>query len=128
MSVPNSRKLPKKPRRLSGAYSAMKVEAPPYSPPVEKPWSIRKKMSRTAAQTPMVPWEGMRPIAKVPTAMRIMVRARTFLRPILSPIGPKNMPPRGRTRKATAKVANDERSWVVSFPEGKKTCPMVTAR
>jgi hypothetical protein len=35
--VPNSRKLPKNPRFLSGAYSAMKVEAPPYSPPVEKP-------------------------------------------------------------------------------------------
>ncbi len=95
---------------------------------MEKPWSIRKKISRTAAQTPIVSYEGIRPIANVPTAMRIIVSARTFLRPSLSPIGPKNMPPSGRTRKATAKVANEERSWVVSFPEGKNTCPMVTAR
>lgn len=80
------------------------------------------------APTPMVSWEGMTPMAKVPTAMRIMVRARTFLRPILSPMGPKNMPPRGRTRKATAKVAKEERSWVVSFPDGKKTWPRVAAR
>lgn len=105
----------------------MKVEAPPYSPPVEKPWSIRKKMSRMGAQTPMASWEGMIPIAKVPIAIMIMVRARIFLRPTLSPMGPKNMPPRGRTRKATAKVAKEERSWVVSLPDGKKTWPRVAA-
>lgn len=106
----------------------MKVDAPPYSPPVEKPCTRRKKISRAGAQRPMASWEGMTPMAKVPTAIRIMVSARTFLRPILSPIGPKTMPPRGRTRKATAKVANEERSWVVSFPDGKKTWPRVTAR
>jgi hypothetical protein len=52
-SVPSSRKLPKKPRRLSGAYSAMKVDAPPYSPPVEKPWTSRNRISSTGAQKPM---------------------------------------------------------------------------
>lgn len=34
-SAPNSKELPQNPRLLSGAYSAMKVAAPPYSPPVE---------------------------------------------------------------------------------------------
>lgn len=106
----------------------MKVAAPPYSPPVEKPWSIRKTISRTGAHTPIVSCEGMRPMANVPTAIMIMVSARIFLRPSRSPIGPKNIPPRGLTRKATAKVANEDRSWVVSLPDGKKTWPRVTAR
>jgi hypothetical protein len=76
----------------------------------------------------MAACEGMRPMAKVPTAIMIMVRARMALRPTLSPSGPKTMPPTGRTRKATAKVANEPSSWAVSFPEGKKTFPMVEAR
>ena len=71
---------------------------------------------------------GIREMQKVPSAIRIIVSARTFLRPSRSPIGPKNMPPSGRTRKATAKVANEESSCTVSFPDGKKTWPMVTAR
>ena len=53
-SVPNSRKLPKKPRLRHGAYSAMKVAAPPYSPPVEKPWIIRSSTISTGAQNPIV--------------------------------------------------------------------------
>ena len=53
-SVPTSRKLPKKPRRRSGAYSAMNVAAPPYSPPVEKPWTIRRRYSRIGAAMPML--------------------------------------------------------------------------
>ena len=32
-----------KPRRRSGAYSARNVAAPPYSPPVEKPWRHREQ-------------------------------------------------------------------------------------
>ncbi|CAM5584949.1 hypothetical protein SGLAM104S_06965 [Streptomyces glaucescens] len=125
--MPTSRKLPKKPRRLSGAYSAMNVEAPPYSPPVENPCTIRKRISRTGAQTPM-PACGMRLIANVPTAIMIMVMERMRLRPTRSPSGPKTIPPSGRTRKATAKVAKELRSWAVSLPEGKKTLPSVAAR
>ncbi len=106
----------------------MKVEAPPYSPPVEKPWSSRKRISSTGAQNPTAAYVGSMPIAAVPIAIRIIVRARTFLRPILSPIGPKTMPPSGRTRNATAKVAKEDSSCTVSFPEGKKTLPMVPAR
>ncbi len=67
-------------------------------------------------------------MAAVPIAMRIIVSASTFLRPILSPMGPKTMPPSGRTRNATAKVANEESNCAVSLPDGKKTRPMVPAR
>jgi hypothetical protein len=52
-SVPDSRKLPKKPRFLSGAYSAMNVAAPPYCPPVEKPWIMRSTISPIGARIPM---------------------------------------------------------------------------
>ncbi len=117
-----------KPRFLSGAYSAMKVEAPPYSPPVEKPWIMRKTISRIGAHRPMLAYEGIRPMHRVPAAIMIMVRARTFLRPTRSPRGPKNAPPMGRTRKATAKVAKEDSRLAVSLPPGKNTLPMVTAR
>lgn len=49
--VPNSRKLPRNPRLRSGADSAMKVAAPPYSPPVEKPGTARRTISRIGART-----------------------------------------------------------------------------
>ncbi|CAM5733753.1 hypothetical protein STENM223S_06385 [Streptomyces tendae] len=42
-----------------------------------------------------------------------------LLRPILSPIGPKTMPPSGRTRNATAKVAKEDRSCTV-VPRGEE--------
>ena len=93
-----------KPRRLSGEYSAMKVAAPPYSPPVEKPCRRRASSSRIGAQMPMVAYEGMRPMASVPAAIRIIVMASTFCRPMRSPSGPKNAPPIGRTTKAAVKV------------------------
>lgn len=126
-SVPNSSQLPRKPRRLSGAYSAMKVEAPAYSPPVEKPWTRRAARRSSGAPTPIEAYDGIRPMAKVPAAIMIMVTARTFWRPTRSPSGPKTSPPSGRTRKAAAKAPNVDRSWAVGFPDGKKTLPRVTA-
>src|SRR3546814_7816834 len=50
--VPNSRKLPQKPRFASGEYSAMNVAAPPYSPPVENPW-IRSEEHTSELQSLM---------------------------------------------------------------------------
>ena len=44
----------------------------------------------------------MRP---VPSDIAIIVMASVFWRPILSPSGPKKMPPKGRARKLTAKTA-----------------------
>lgn len=56
-----------------------------------------------------------------------MVVDSTRRRPIRSPSGPNTSPPSGRTRKATAKVANVETTWVAGLSAGKKTLPRVTA-
>lgn len=45
-------------------------------------------------------------MANVPSAIVIIVMARTRWRPILSPSGPKNSPPSGRTTKAAANMVN----------------------
>ncbi len=126
-SVPNSSQLPRNPRRRSGAYSAMKVDAPAYSPPVENPCTSRAASSSTGAQTPIVAYDGIRPMANVPAAIRIIVRASTFCRPTRSPSGPKTMPPSGRTRNAAAKAPKVESNCAVGLPDGKKTLPSVTA-
>src|SRR5699024_3341172 len=65
---------------------------------------------------------------KVPEAMRIIVIASTLLRPILSASGPKNRPPSGLTRKATAKRPATM-TWPIG-PEsfGRRTPPITTAR
>jgi hypothetical protein len=39
--------------RPRGAYSAIKVAAPPYSPPVEKPWIILRTTISTGAHNPI---------------------------------------------------------------------------
>ncbi len=67
-------------------------------------------------------------MAKVPTAIMIMVVASTFCRPIRSPSGPKTSPPRGRTTKAAAKVAKEEMTWAAGEAPGKNTLPIVAAR
>src|SRR3954453_24143675 len=77
-SVPNSSQDPMNPRRSSGEYSAMKVVAPPYSPPVENPCTIRATTSRMGDQTPIELYDGISPIQRVPMAIMIMVTARTF--------------------------------------------------
>jgi len=115
-SVPNSRKLPQKPRLSSGAYSAMNVAAPPYSPPVEKPWIMRSATSAAGAHKPMLPYDGKRPTSSVATDMMMMVSASTCLRPSLSPSGPQKSPPSGRTRKEIAKVASAKRVACAVLP------------
>ncbi len=104
--VPNSRNDPKKPRFLSGEYSAMNVAAPPYSPPVENPWIIRRSTSRTGAKTPTCSKVGRMPMKNVARDIIRMVRAKMCLRPNLSPSGPQTRPPSGLTRKESAKVPN----------------------
>ncbi len=127
-SVPNSSQEPMKPRRLSGEYSAMNVVAPPYSPPVEKPCTMRATTSRIGDQTPMLAYEGIRPMQSVPIAIMIMVTARTFCRPMRSPSGPKTRPPRGRMRKA---AVNAPKVPISRTPGdtvgGKNTSAMVSA-
>src|SRR3546814_8065675 len=74
-SVPTSRNLPQKPLLSSGAYSAMKVAAPPYSPPVENPCTSRKTMSRIGAHPPMLSYDGTSPMQSVAPAIINMVSA-----------------------------------------------------
>ena len=95
----------------------MKVAAPPYSPPVEKPCTARSRISRIGAAIPMVSTEGIRPMQKVAPAMRMIVSARMRLRPRRSPSGPQNKPPRGRTRNENAKVLS---ARMVPYSPGKK--------
>src|SRR3954447_3459718 len=73
----------------------MNVIALPYSPPVEKPWTRRATNSRIGARIPIEASLGMQPIAKVPSAIMIIVVASTRLRPMRSARGPKNSPPEG---------------------------------
>ena len=93
---PKSNQLPIKPRLRSGEYSATKIAAPEYSPPIEKPW----------ASFPMVSYPGIRPIAKVLNAIIMMVTDKTFCRPNLSPNIPNTTPPNGLTRNGTENVAS----------------------
>ena len=118
-SVPNSRKLPYRPRFLSGAYSAMNVAAPPYSPPVENPWTTRSAINRIGAHTPATACVGSSPMRAVAPEMSKMVMASTAFRPIRSPIGPQIMPPSGRSTK---EIANPSIVPMVPRSPGKKAC------
>ena len=57
------------------------------------------------AQTPIVAAVGNRPTNVDDRPMIAMVMVRIHLRPSLSPMVPKNRPPRGRARNPTAYVA-----------------------
>ena len=70
----------------------------------------------------------MQPIAKVPAAISSIVVASTLLRPIRSASGPKNMPPNGRTRKATANSPKVAIVPAVSPRSEKKTSLMVGSK
>ena len=119
--------LPQKPRLASGAYSAMNVAAPPYSPPVEKPWMSRSNSSRAGAAMPIWLYVGSTPIRNVQADITRIVNASTFCRPMRSPIGPRMMPPNGRIRKPAANRPS-EASVVACTSPGKNALPMVMAR
>lgn len=120
--------LDRKPRRASGEYSATKVVAPAYSPPVEKPCTRRQAISRAKAQLPIVALVGSMPMAAVATDIMIMVMASTFCRPILSPSGPKTSPPMGRAMKLTAKPASTTTMRHCSGTLGTNSTAMVAVR
>ena len=105
----------------------MKVVAPAYSPPVEKPWMSLRQMSRTGAHTPSTVAGGRTPMPKVATAIIMRVKARTSLRPRRSPSWPRMTPPRGLATKVTAKTAREKRFWVVAGAPGRKVRPTRTA-
>jgi hypothetical protein len=84
----------------------MKVAAPPYSPPVEKPWISRATISSAGAQKPIVEYDGIRPTQNVAPDISRIVIASTRRRPTRSPSGPQTSPPSGRTRNDTAKTSS----------------------
>ena len=77
--------LTSSPLRPSGAYSAMNEAAPAYSPDAEKPCTRRQTRSKRGAAIPIEAYPGINAIAKVAADMIMMVRARIFWRPSLSP-------------------------------------------
>ena len=103
--VPNSSQLPKKPRFLAGAYSAMNVAAPPDSPPAEKPCRPRRRRTKIAAHMPIWSQVGRSPMTNVEPDMSSTVRARIFCLPSLSPSGPSTKLPNGRMTNVTARSA-----------------------
>ena len=106
----------------------MNVIALPYSPPVEKPCTSRATSSRIGAHMPMAASLGMQPMANVPSAISTIVVASTLLRPIRSASGPKNRPPTGRIRNATANRPNVAIVPTVSSRPEKKTLRMVGSK
>src|SRR5699024_10067298 len=103
-NVPTSSPLAINQRLLSRVESAINVNAPAYSPPAEKPCTILAASSKMGAGMAMDAYEGMIPMQSVASDIMINVIARIFFRPNRSPNMPKNMPPIGRTKNATANV------------------------
>ena len=90
---------PNMPRLLMGACSTAIRAAPPHSPPAEKPWMIRRVISRMGAQTPIWLYVGSMPISAVAAPIMTRVNTSMALRPSRSPRWPATTAPSGRNRK-----------------------------
>lgn len=64
-----------------GAYSVAMRTAPPHSPPMATPWTIRNKMSSTGAAAPICAYPGSSPTQKVAAPIMVRVVTSAFLRP-----------------------------------------------
>ena len=82
---PSSVNIPKRPRRPSGAYSALNSAEPAHSPPTANPCSKRSATKINGAATPMVAVLGTAPTDMVETAMISKVAISVFFRPSRSP-------------------------------------------
>ena len=117
-----------RPRLLGGAYSARKVPAPAYSPEAEKPWVRRRSSRRSAAPMPSVEYPGRKAMRKVEPDMMRIDHDSAQRRPKRSPHAPQTTAPTGRRRKDIANTPKADIVSTVLSLEGKKTCPMTTAR
>ena len=70
---------------------------------------------------------GRTPIPKVAIAMRSMVVASVFVRPMRSASGPKNSPPKGRARNDAANSAA-VMTGPPAVPGGRNTTWIVVSR
>ena len=75
-----------------------KTIAPAYSPPVENPCRTLAKSNNIGAHTPISLYVGKTPINSVEKAINMIVVVNTILRPYLSPMIPKTIPPIGRNK------------------------------
>ncbi|MNH16917.1 hypothetical protein D3C79_765690 [compost metagenome] len=80
------------------------------------------------AKIPICEYVGAKAIKAVPNVIRPIVRLKAALRPCLSAYRPMMMPPTGRIKKPTPKVASDIRSEASADSEGKKCRPISTAK
>lgn len=95
-------KLVLNPRLPSGECSARNVSAPADSPPTEKPCSMRKKISRIGAATPIAAYPGRRPTPVVAAEMSRMTATSIRCLPSRSPRTPNTIDPSGRTKNEIA--------------------------
>ena len=79
--------------------------APPYEPPRQSPWIMRRQNRMIAALKPICSKVGIKPIAPVPSAMPTSVKMKVYLRPTRSPSQPNTKAPNGRTRNPAVNSA-----------------------
>ena len=103
------------------ATSLRYVAEVPYSPPSDKPCSSRAATSRIGANAPICAYPGKTAMPREPTPIKVTDSVSDARRPNRSAYRPKIHPPRGRTRKPTAKMPAVFSSCAVWFPEGKNT-------
>jgi hypothetical protein len=96
--APHDVNAPIRPRRPSGARSTRNTIELVYSPPTERPWTMRSKVSAIGARSPSVAYPGSSPIRKVGIAMAATDKVSAARRPSRSPIWPISAPPTGRIR------------------------------
>src|SRR5579862_3689000 len=109
------------PRLPCGACSATYVAAPPYSPPSASPCTSLNVTSRMGAAQPIASYLGRKPTRHVDPPMKRIVMRKVYLRPTRSPMRPKTIAPKGRTRKPAAYAANAESRAAVWLPGGKNS-------
>ena len=76
--------------------------APAASPPTEKPWSMRSRISRIGAAAPITAYGGRKPMPAVATLISMITATSTRCLPMRSPRIPKNTDPSGLTKNDTA--------------------------
>ena len=121
-------KLHSNPRCLVEASSAVKAMLPVYSPPTDKPCTMRSTTSSTVAMPPHCVRVGRTPISRLLPPINIRLRNSIRLRPYRSASGPSTRLPIGRIRNPTANTAKELSNAAELDSAGKKASPSGCAR
>ena len=97
--------LPYRPRFENGAASIISAVELPNSPPAEKPCSRRPTTMMTGAPMPIAEYGGATASSAMPSVINAMTSESAALRPARSAYRPSTMPPTGRMKNATPKLA-----------------------